>query len=80
MELNAQSVGDFALKELLTHGTTQHFRRTMLGVLAQAFQQLSGIKCAVHLAWLLGLLADSPAQSHYLLPYQRSGRQHGPRW
>lgn len=44
VELNAQSVGDFAIKELGTHGTTQHFRRTMLGVLAQAFQQLSGIK------------------------------------
>jgi len=35
VELNAQSVGDFALKELLTSGPTQHFRRTMLGVLAQ---------------------------------------------
>lgn len=35
VELNAQSVGDFALKELLTGGPTQHFRRTMLGVLAQ---------------------------------------------
>lgn len=44
VELNAQSVGDFAIKELGTHGTTQHFRRTMLGILAQAFQQLSGIK------------------------------------
>lgn len=44
VELNAQSVGDFAIKELWSHGTTQHFRRTMLGILAQAFQQLSGIK------------------------------------
>lgn len=44
VELNAQSVGDFALKELVTGGPSQHFRRTMLGILAQAFQQLSGIK------------------------------------
>lgn len=44
VELNAQSVGDFAIKELVTHGRTQHFRRTLLGILAQAFQQLSGIK------------------------------------
>lgn len=33
VELNAQSVGDFAIKELWSHGTTQHFRRTMLGIL-----------------------------------------------
>lgn len=44
VELNAQSVGDFALKELTTNGPTQHLRRTILGVLAQAFQQLTGIK------------------------------------
>jgi hypothetical protein len=35
VELNAQSVGDFALSELFTGGPTQHFRRTMLGILAQ---------------------------------------------
>jgi hypothetical protein len=44
VELNAQSVGDFAIKELITSGPTQHLRRTILGILAQAFQQLSGIK------------------------------------
>jgi hypothetical protein len=44
VELNAQSVGDFALKELTTNGPTQHLRRTILGILAQAFQQLTGIK------------------------------------
>lgn len=44
VELNAKSVGDFAIKELMTHGQTQNFRRTMLGILAQAFQQLTGIK------------------------------------
>jgi hypothetical protein len=38
------SAGDFALKELLTHGKSQHFRRTALGVLAQCFQQITGIK------------------------------------
>jgi hypothetical protein len=35
----SQSAGDFALKELFTHGKSQHFRRTLLGVLAQCFQQ-----------------------------------------
>ena len=29
------SAGDFAIKELFTHGRSQHFRRTMLGVGAQ---------------------------------------------
>lgn len=38
------SAGDFAIKELFTHGRGQHFRRTMLGVAAQCFQQISGIK------------------------------------
>lgn len=38
------SAGDFAIKELFTHGKSQHFRRTMLGVGAQCFQQISGIK------------------------------------
>jgi hypothetical protein len=40
----SQSAGDFALKELFTHGKSQHFRRMLLGVLAQCFQQISGIK------------------------------------
>jgi len=44
VELNARSVGDFAIKELFLHGVLQNFRRTMLGILAQAFQQLTGIK------------------------------------
>jgi hypothetical protein len=35
VELNAQSVGDFAIKELFTNGPAQHFRRTMLGIAAQ---------------------------------------------
>ena len=35
VELNAQSVGDFAIKELFTNGPAQHLRRTVLGVAAQ---------------------------------------------
>jgi hypothetical protein len=35
VELNAQSVGDFAIKELFTNGPAQHLRRTMLGIAAQ---------------------------------------------
>jgi len=38
-----QSTG-FSMKELLSHGKGQNFRRTLLGVLAQCFQQISGIK------------------------------------
>lgn len=40
----SQSVGDFALGELLHHGRMQHFRRTSLGFLVQCFQQISGCK------------------------------------
>jgi hypothetical protein len=40
----AEQAGGFAMKELFTHGRTQNFRRMMLGVLAQCFQQISGIK------------------------------------
>jgi MFS family permease len=39
-----ESEGGFAFKELFTHGKRQNFRRTMLGILAQCFQQISGIK------------------------------------
>ena len=35
VELNAQSVGDFAIKELFTNGPAQHLRRTALGIAAQ---------------------------------------------
>lgn len=33
----------FKFGELLTHGKTQNFRRTMIGILAQCFQQICGI-------------------------------------
>jgi MFS family permease len=39
-----ESEGGFSFKELFTHGKRQNFRRTMLGILAQCFQQISGIK------------------------------------
>ena len=38
-----QSTG-LSFKVLTSHGKGQYFRRTMLGVLAQCFQQISGIK------------------------------------
>lgn len=41
------SAGEFAIKELFSHGKSQHFRRTLLGMAAQCFQQISGIK-SVH--------------------------------
>jgi len=50
------SAGDFALKELLTHGKSQHFRRTALGVLAQCFQQITGINLITY--YLSSVLED----------------------
>lgn len=44
VEATYQSAGEFELKELFTHGKSQHFRRTLLGMGAQCFQQISGIK------------------------------------
>lgn len=38
-----ESKAAFSVRELTTHGKTQHFRRTVLGFLAQMFQQISGI-------------------------------------
>ena len=56
----AHSAGDFEIKQLFTHGKSQHFRRMMLGVAAQCFQQISGIKyvsphrCSRICMWLMG--------------------------
>jgi hypothetical protein len=36
--------GGFSFKMLFQNGKQQHFRRTLLGILAQCFQQISGIK------------------------------------
>lgn len=35
--------GGASLKELFTHGRSQNFRRTALGVVNQCFQQITGI-------------------------------------
>ena len=39
-----ESSTGFSMKELFHHGKSQNFRRTMLGIGAQWFQQISGIK------------------------------------
>ncbi|WVQ78647.1 hypothetical protein IAT38_000734 [Cryptococcus sp. DSM 104549] len=39
----AEHVGEFSFGEMFTHGRTQNFRRAMLGILAQCFQQICGI-------------------------------------
>jgi hypothetical protein len=39
-----EQAGGFTFKELFTNGRSQNFRRMLLGVLAQCFQQISGIK------------------------------------
>jgi MFS family permease len=40
----AAEQGGFSLRMLMQNGKTQHLRRTLLGILAQCFQQISGIK------------------------------------
>lgn len=40
--------GGFRYKELLTNGPSQNFRRTMLGVAAQFFQQICGINLVTY--------------------------------
>ena len=46
--LDAQSAGGgFKMKEIFQNGPSQNFRRTMLGVAAQFFQQICGINLIV---------------------------------
>jgi hypothetical protein len=46
--LDAQSKdGPFKMRELLHNGPSQNLRRTLLGVAAQFFQQISGINLIV---------------------------------
>ncbi|KAI8673163.1 hypothetical protein LRP88_02314 [Fusarium phalaenopsidis] len=45
--------GGFRYKELLTNGPSQNFRRTMLGVAAQFFQQICGINLVTYYATFL---------------------------
>jgi len=49
--LDAQSRdGPFKMRELLHNGPSQNLRRTLLGVAAQFFQQISGINLIVSTA------------------------------
>lgn len=41
------SLGGFKMRELLTNGPSQNFRRTLLGIAAQFFQQICGINLIV---------------------------------
>lgn len=41
--LAAENSGSFKFSEIFTHGKSQHFRRTLLGMAAQCFQQICGI-------------------------------------
>lgn len=45
--LEAQGVGNFKFGELFTNGPSQNLRRTLLGIAAQFFQQISGINLIV---------------------------------
>ena len=42
--VQAEKAGAFSFRELFHHGKGQNFRRTLIGILAQCFQQISGIK------------------------------------
>lgn len=44
------SLGEFKMRELLTNGPSQNFRRTLLGIAAQFFQQICGINLIVSLS------------------------------
>ncbi|KAI7352752.1 general substrate transporter [Hortaea werneckii] len=48
--LEVQSQGGFQLKELLTNGPSQNLRRTLLGIMAQFFQQICGINLITYYA------------------------------
>lgn len=61
VESLSKSAGEFSLKELTTGGPSQHLRRTILGVGAQCFQQIGGIKwvhpsrCSNRRFWLIAV-------------------------
>ncbi|KAK6902816.1 sugar transporter [Kwoniella mangroviensis CBS 10435] len=52
----AESQGGFGFKELLYNGPTQNLRRTLLGVVAQCFQQICGINLITY--YLTSVLTD----------------------
>jgi hypothetical protein len=59
----AEEEGGFSFKMLFQNGKQQHFRRTLLGILAQCFQQISGIK------WVHTLLSCPPLTVPSLITY-----------
>ncbi|KAG9254411.1 uncharacterized protein F5Z01DRAFT_636488 [Emericellopsis atlantica] len=60
--------GGFKYKELLTNGPSQNFRRTLLGILSQFFQQICGINLITYYATFLfeNSLGFDPAMSRLL--------------
>jgi len=62
-----QSAGEFSLGELITHGKSQHFRRTLLGIGAQCFQQITGINLITYyLTSVLTQMGIGPVLSRIL--------------
>lgn len=62
-----ESKAAFSVRELLTHGKSQHFRRTLLGFLAQMFQQISGINLITYyLTTVLAGMGMGPVLSRIL--------------
>ncbi|WVQ84416.1 hypothetical protein IAT38_006568 [Cryptococcus sp. DSM 104549] len=63
----AEASGSFAWSELMTGGKTQNFRRMLLGVLSQCFQQITGINLITYyLTSVLSGLGFSPVMSRVL--------------
>ncbi|KXT17025.1 hypothetical protein AC579_4333 [Pseudocercospora musae] len=60
--------GDFKMRELLTNGPSQNLRRSLLGIAAQFFQQITGINLITYYATFLfeNSLGFNPAMSRLL--------------
>ncbi|WWC58333.1 uncharacterized protein I303_100873 [Kwoniella dejecticola CBS 10117] len=54
--ISAEQAGGFGFRELFTNGRSQNFRRMLLGVTAQCFQQICGINLITY--YLTSVLTD----------------------
>ncbi|WOO81318.1 Sugar transporter STL1 [Vanrija pseudolonga] len=56
----AESAEGFQFRQIFTHGNSQNFRRTLIGMLSQCFQQISGINLITY--YLTSVLQDMGIQ------------------
>lgn len=50
-----QQAGNFGIKDMFTGGPTQHFRRMLLGISSQFFQQIGGCNAVIYYSPILFL-------------------------